>query len=193
MDCSLPVPLSMGFSRQEYWSGIPLPSPEDLPDPKSYQCYHAQNAIIREADLLPRAWPYQPWAWPSSSLVPVWARAGELKQGVWAALCQKSREPLILTVLQPPTQGMGSGWREGRMPRPHETSIWDTAQKALRWRVILEQDDQNLWRWSQLICRYNTLSRTIPMHTSIGKALRTDAGDLFTHHHPPHLPKNGKA
>ena len=27
------VPLSMGFSRQEYWSGLPFPSPEDLPDP----------------------------------------------------------------------------------------------------------------------------------------------------------------
>ena len=25
--------LSMGFSRQEYWSGLPFPSPEDLPDP----------------------------------------------------------------------------------------------------------------------------------------------------------------
>ena len=24
---------SMGFSRQEYWSGLPLPSPRDLPDP----------------------------------------------------------------------------------------------------------------------------------------------------------------
>ena len=27
-------PLSMGFSRQEYWSGLPFPSPEDLPDPR---------------------------------------------------------------------------------------------------------------------------------------------------------------
>ena len=27
------APLSMGFSRQEYWSGFPLPSPGDLPDP----------------------------------------------------------------------------------------------------------------------------------------------------------------
>ena len=26
MDCSLPAPPSMGFSRQEYWSGVPLPS-----------------------------------------------------------------------------------------------------------------------------------------------------------------------
>ena len=23
----------MGFFRQEYWSGLPFPSPEDLPDP----------------------------------------------------------------------------------------------------------------------------------------------------------------
>ena len=27
------IPLSMGFSRQEYWSGLPFPSPGDLPDP----------------------------------------------------------------------------------------------------------------------------------------------------------------
>ena len=27
------VPLSMGFSRQEYWSGLPFPSPGDLSDP----------------------------------------------------------------------------------------------------------------------------------------------------------------
>ena len=26
------VPLSMGFPRQEYWSGLPLPSPGDLPN-----------------------------------------------------------------------------------------------------------------------------------------------------------------
>ena len=27
------APLSMGFSRQQYWRGLPFPSPEDLPDP----------------------------------------------------------------------------------------------------------------------------------------------------------------
>ena len=26
--------LSMGFSRQEYWNGVPLPSPGDLPNPE---------------------------------------------------------------------------------------------------------------------------------------------------------------
>ena len=37
MDCSPPVssenPLSLWFSKQEYWSGLPFPSPGDLPDP----------------------------------------------------------------------------------------------------------------------------------------------------------------
>ena len=27
--------LSMGFSRQEYWSGLPFPPPRDLPDPET--------------------------------------------------------------------------------------------------------------------------------------------------------------
>ena len=30
-DCQ--TPLSVVFSRQEYWSGLPFPSPEDLPHP----------------------------------------------------------------------------------------------------------------------------------------------------------------
>ena len=37
MDCMGTVarqaPPSMGSSRQEYWSGLPFPSPKDLPDP----------------------------------------------------------------------------------------------------------------------------------------------------------------
>ena len=33
VDCSPPGPPSMGFSRQEYWRGLPFPSPGELPDP----------------------------------------------------------------------------------------------------------------------------------------------------------------
>ena len=33
MDCSPPAPLSMGLSRQEYWSGLPFPFPGDPPSP----------------------------------------------------------------------------------------------------------------------------------------------------------------
>ena len=33
MDCSCEAPLSMGFSRQEYWSGVPFLPPGSLPNP----------------------------------------------------------------------------------------------------------------------------------------------------------------
>ena len=33
MDCSLPDSSVHGFSRQEYWSRLPFPSPGNLPDP----------------------------------------------------------------------------------------------------------------------------------------------------------------
>ena len=33
MDCSPSAPLSMGFSKQEYWSGLPFHFLGDLPDP----------------------------------------------------------------------------------------------------------------------------------------------------------------
>ena len=41
-------PLYMGFSRQEYWSGLPFPSPGDLPDPGTEPGYAAL-----QADALP--------------------------------------------------------------------------------------------------------------------------------------------
>ena len=34
-DCSLQALLSMGFSRQEYWSELPCPPPVDLPHPET--------------------------------------------------------------------------------------------------------------------------------------------------------------
>ena len=33
MDCTCQPPLSMGFPRQEYWSWLSCPAPEDLPNP----------------------------------------------------------------------------------------------------------------------------------------------------------------
>ena len=33
MDCNLPASSVHGFSRREYWSGLPFPIPGDFPDP----------------------------------------------------------------------------------------------------------------------------------------------------------------
>ena len=49
------APLSMGFSRQEYWSGLPFPSPGDLPDPAIKPGFPAL-----QADALPSEPPGKP-------------------------------------------------------------------------------------------------------------------------------------
>ena len=46
---------SMGFPRQEYWSGLPFPSPGDLPDPGI-----EPGAPALEADTLPSEPPGKP-------------------------------------------------------------------------------------------------------------------------------------
>ena len=38
------APPSMGFSRQECWSGLPFPSPGDLPDPETEPGFPALQA-----------------------------------------------------------------------------------------------------------------------------------------------------
>ena len=48
MDYSLQAPPSMGFSRQEYWSGLPFPSLEDLLDPGI-----EPGSLALQADSLP--------------------------------------------------------------------------------------------------------------------------------------------
>ena len=47
--------LSMGFSRQEYWSGLPFPSPGDLPDPGI-----EPRSPALQADALPSEPPGKP-------------------------------------------------------------------------------------------------------------------------------------
>ena len=94
------APLSMGFPRQEYWSGLPFPSPGDLPDPgiepvsfispalagrffitsttwvPSYPCQHYiffknyQKHLTRP--IISTTWPQANtlWMWPKLPLYP---------------------------------------------------------------------------------------------------------------------------
>ena len=47
------APPSMGFSRQEYWSGLPFPSPGGLPDPgiESGRLSHAKSSLAGAAHV----------------------------------------------------------------------------------------------------------------------------------------------
>ena len=40
------APLSVGFPRQEYWSGLPFPSPGDLPNPGNPRLLHWQAGFF---------------------------------------------------------------------------------------------------------------------------------------------------
>ena len=51
------APLSMGFSRQKYWSGLPFLSPGDLPDPGI-----EPGSPTLQADTLPSESPGNPWS-----------------------------------------------------------------------------------------------------------------------------------
>ena len=51
MDCSPPgFSIHQEFSKQEFWSGFPFPSPRDLPDPKM-----EPGSPVLQADSLPLA------------------------------------------------------------------------------------------------------------------------------------------
>ena len=45
------APLAVGFSRQEYWSGLPFPTPGDLPDPRIEPGSPALRQILHKSPL----------------------------------------------------------------------------------------------------------------------------------------------
>ena len=58
------APLSMGFSRQEYWSGVPLPSPYDQPRQhiKKQRYYFANKALSSQTMIFPVVmYGYESW------------------------------------------------------------------------------------------------------------------------------------
>ena len=64
------VPLSMGFSKQEYWSEWPCPPPDDLPDPWTEPTSPASSVL--QADSLPLSY----WGSPLYSYLLLKHQAG---------------------------------------------------------------------------------------------------------------------
>ena len=59
MDCRPPGPLSTGFPRQEYWSGMPFPSPGDLPKPGIESASLASPALVGRFFIIGTTWEAQ--------------------------------------------------------------------------------------------------------------------------------------
>ena len=81
MDCSHQVPPSMGFSRQEYWSGLPCPSPGDLPDPGIEPGFPALQENFLLTELWGKLHPIQ--------LRPFYpdASACDIRGAMWLCVC----------------------------------------------------------------------------------------------------------
>ena len=63
------APPSMGFSRQEHWSGLPFPSPGDLPDPGI-----ESRSPAFQADALTSELPIYSWNTIYSNIMSVFHR-----------------------------------------------------------------------------------------------------------------------
>ena len=86
MDWGCQTPQSMGFPRQEYWSGLPFPFPEDIPDPGV-----KPGPPALQADSFPSEHPgYFALTW-----------------GKWQHSCQK-RQLMSLVLLVPSMKEKGS-------------------------------------------------------------------------------------
>ena len=78
------APLSMGFSRHEYWSGLPCPPPRDRPNPGIEPASLMSPAL--QADSLPTEPPGKPGKalyWALSTHCLTWSP--QQPQGVWFA------------------------------------------------------------------------------------------------------------
>ena len=88
------APLSMGISRQEYWSGLPFPSPGDLPDlgikPESPPL---------QADSLPTELQGKPLGSPLIFLVMLTKRAEELMDLSQGGAVISSRSTVVPVLL----------------------------------------------------------------------------------------------
>ena len=63
------APLSMGFSRQEHWSGLPCPPPGDLPHPRMESASLTSPALASRFYITSAMWGRRQWQ-PTPALLP---------------------------------------------------------------------------------------------------------------------------
>ena len=91
------APLSMGFSRQEYWSGLPFPSPGDLPDPGI-----EPRSPALQADTLTSEPPGKPYSTTKKNVRAIFHK-------YWHSVGEGSGTPLQYSCLENPMDG-GAWW-----------------------------------------------------------------------------------
>ena len=85
------APLSLGFWQQEYWSGVPLPPPGDLPNPGIQPVSPTYPALAGRFFTTSATWEAQP-----GSYLPLELGFPGLQNSVWMALDLLPEPPVVL-------------------------------------------------------------------------------------------------
>ena len=109
---------SMGFSRQEYWSGVPLPSPGDLPNPGTGIPHHRQT-------LFQGTFKH---GWDDGKITPILEREGIL--GGKAAVTGK-----IVHILTKTDTSLILKRRFQYMGQERKHFCWEVNQMETEWRI----------------------------------------------------------
>ena len=153
------APPSMGFSRQEYWSGVPLPSPNapnNIPSIPSQKNYDQPRQHIKKhrhyfANKVPSS---QSYGFSSSH---VWMWELDYKESwvqknwcSWTVVLEKTLEsPLDSKVIQPVNPKGNQSWIFiPRTDAEAETPIlWPPDAKS--WLIWKDPDAGKDWRWEE--------------------------------------------
>ena len=159
---------SMGFSRQKYWSGLPFPSPGDLPDPGIEPRSPRQD----KADFPPQC------RWTSSSALRAWLeekrwRKGEFSRSRFPSLFPRLPRPHLLSL----TTWAGTLTFSCPQTGTHHRGAWfsglqtwtETTPRVLLWSWLA---DGRLWDFSASI--------------NISQFLTSQTHTPHTHTHIPH-------
>ena len=143
------APRSMGFSRQEYWSGVPFPSPGDLPNPGI-----EPGSPVLQTDALPSEPLGKPWEFSSvQSLRRVrlfatpWTVAhqaplsmGFSRQEHWSGLPFTSPGDLPNPGFKPASLTSNLHWQTGSLPL---SDTWEALRMAILEKRTLGKRDIN--------------------------------------------------
>jgi len=113
--------LSMGFSRHEYWSGLPFPSPGDLPDPGIKPSFPAL-----QADSLPTELGGKPKTFTTPKPLTVWITTD------WKILKEMGIPDHLICLLRNLYAGQAATVRTG-----HRTTDWFQIGKTVHQSCIL--------------------------------------------------------
>ena len=154
------APPSMEFSRQEYWSRLPFPSPGDLPDPgiKPGSPALQADALPYEPPGKPNLHPKRSWS-QLSGLLPVWSTIAfwiPWNHYIWE-VCSANQWDALKTAM--PAASIGQHKRPNCPPQPVKwIGLWSFASFAIfTWpltnRLPLLQASQQLFAAKMLLQR----------------------------------------